>query len=1274
MYDDLGPEEINDVLEKLFTGKKAVYAPEGDVPYRVVGEVEEVIRGRLVRFVLTHPGLQRDREVSLFLRVDSVVGELWEHEVRNLLRLRMLGHPALPVIEDGRFDQSHQVAFIMTRQVGRPLPEEGWADVREWATTFPVVAFEQFSLLVDALSQLHGTRIVHRNLTLAAIRMTQVQGKASQATLSLARFELSALLNNLLHAVNGPQDRQRYEEAMRALFHTPPPGISRAHHLAYIAPETYPSVFGDVRSRRLDHGSTDVFGLGVLGWELFLDSLTDRLPEECAAVDRAGPDELPDALVRLHSAMRRQLNVDTRLPRPLRTALLEMLDPSPTSRSSSFEAASALQRNWTAISLALEPKDEAEDQRPRLVAFMPEQSVGTIHETRGWTDHRTDTPEGCQELKEFLEQELRQAELVHCPGGAEGYAQDGDRRSLAEAEWVLIGTQAVWFCAYLYEESVMHRRIATHKDTLVIKYLADKRYAGDLLSAWPRRRIGKFDLVPFYLGKSLADERRDRPTWEDLTDSVATERVLQDAEVQKMLRSFSFMLEYRGIVLKGRNYPYTLVKDDSGRLVLTHDKGRDRRWLHGDPLLTAYAAPGRRHRPPLGDFADQLLAENEFAQLVVAEDRNNDNSGGDFVGPYYGGYTVKVRIRERLDADSFVAEAPAGHRDLPESGWLRPYDDRGSEIQLRREVRGYDSLVHKAGLAQQLAAPRSIALRGGRVPDPAAVRAEEPERLRGRADDIIADMLKLHPFYALQGPPGTGKSTVVARALRNYLGGEYGARVLVSAQSNDALDQLAGKIIEELAPRIEGRSLLVLRELSKAKDRHDLPPALRRLTAEPLAEDLVTHIEQRVAEGCEGARPGEDDLMRRWALLARANMVELTERIKSGADIVLATCSIAGTLTDEIRDPSDMFDWVIIEEAAKAWPTEIIIPLALGVRWTLIGDYLQLGPHRAQDVASFLNGLASNQHERVRLHYEQQESYLEFVQLFRRFFAGHTPGRAADAKHPVDVLDMQFRMHQDISLPFATAFYPAIPAAEAEARPETAGASKDAPVVSSVDPEARTFLKTDPELRQIHRHTKPEYLKGAPLVWLDTSRCDDCGDMGYWWNSGEISLIEDLVREMGLADRTDPGELTVLTPYRRQVQELSRGFLEGRVHTVHSFQGGEARTVILSLVRSSDRGPDSRQNVGHTAQPEVVNVMLSRARSLLVVVGNMAHFERHGGADWQTVIQVFREVGRIVDASTGDIVGGTAAEIPEHASGVPDADAHRTADSTMASAAAGETP
>ncbi|WP_405622472.1 AAA domain-containing protein [Streptomyces sp. NBC_00076] len=1198
MYDELPPEYLNDLLNDLFTGKTPAHGR-----YVLVDGVEELIKGRVIHFVLRNKDHATDvREVTLFLDVDQAGSDLWDHEVRNLLRLKMLGHPALPEIVVGGFDRTWRVAFIMTRLEGMPLAQEWESVVNEWAKTHPVVAFEQFSLLADALSQLHGTRIVHRNLTLAAVRISSVNQNPARARLSLARFELSALLNNLLHSVQGPNSRAKHDEAVQALFLTPPTGVTKAHHLAYLAPENHPSVFCDVQLRRLDHGSTDVFGLGVLGWELFVGSLEDILAKECAAVERAEGEELPGALARLHAGMRRQLTLSTKVPRTLRDALLEMLDHSPTGRSTSFQASAALQLHWADICTALDPAPQ--DTRPRLLAFMPDQSVVTIYKKRGWTDHSPDTPQGCQELQAFLEEELRGAELVHWHGGAVGFVP-GDPRSLAEAEWVLVGQQAVWFCAFLYRQTIMGRRTETRTDTLVIKYLADKRFASEIVATRPKRRVGKVDLVPFRLGQPLDDQQQDRPSWAELTKAVQnSERDEQDAKVQEMLRAVSFMLDYQAVALRARQYPYLLRKTKDGRLVLTHDKGRDRSWRHGDELLTAYCSDARR-RPALGDFAKELLAEDGRAMISVVDDRPS---------PYFGSGSVAFHVRERLDTDSIVVESSHGDKKPPEKGWLRPLGDLGTEVQLRRETRGLASLRQKAGLASVLHSPSSIELRSRRAATLHIPALPNEKPLRGKAPEIIADMLRLHPFYALQGPPGTGKSTVVAHALRDFLRTEHGARVLVSAQSNDALDQLAGKCVELLKPAIEDQSILILRELSRRRDVTDLPKALRGFTAEAIAEDLVERIRKRVEEGPQtGLNASEVKLMHRWGSVAKENMFELMERIRVGADIVLATCSIAGTLTDEVRDPADVFDWVIIEEAAKAWPTEIIMPLVLGVRWTLVGDHLQLGPHRAQDVKAFLDSLAPHRDERIELHYAARESYTGFIQMFAKFFDARGAGQRANASCPVDTLDTQFRMHPDIAQPFARAFYP----------------GSDG---------TGTFLVPDPEIKEFHKATKPDYVRGAPLVWLDTSQHASCGDAGYWWNSGEVAIIRQLVRDLGLEDDKDPKKLSVLTPYRRQLEELDRGFLEKRVHTIHSFQGGQAKTVIVSLVRSTERGLDPRQNVGHAAQPEVVNVMLSRAQQLLIVVGNLQHFERHGGKDWRTVIETFREVGRIVDAVTGEIV------------------------------------
>jgi superfamily I DNA and/or RNA helicase len=383
---------------------------------------------------------------------------------------------------------------------------------------------------------------------------------------------------------------------------------------------------------------------------------------------------------------------------------------------------------------------------------------------------------------------------------------------------------------------------------------------------------------------------------------------------------------------------------------------------------------------------------------------------------------------------------------------------------------------------------------------------------------------------------------------------------------------------------------------------------------------------------------GADDeperrLMERWAEVAETNLIELTERLKAGADIVLATCSIAGTLTDEVRDPTDVFDWVIIEEAAKAWPTEIVMPLVLGVRWTLVGDHRQLGPHRAREVEIFLDSLKGHRDERIKLHYASRDSYLDHVQMFGGFFKDRLTNDRASAASPVDALDTQFRMHPSIAQPFARAFYPAVVA-------QTHEQHSDAGVTGTTRAArlAETFLKSDEEIDQYHSVSKPVYLSNAPLVWLDTTDLGGCEDEGYWWNPGEIDLVEGLVREMGFDSRTPAEDLVILTPYRKQIQKMrARGFPADRVHTVHSFQGREAKVVIASLVRSKERGPHVRHNLGHTAQPEVVNVMLSRAQQLLLVVGSLEQFEVRGGPDWKNVVTAFRDYGRIVDAETGEV-------------------------------------
>lgn len=57
------------------------------------------------------------------------------------------------------------------------------------------------------------------------------------------------------------------------------------------------------------------------------------------------------------------------------------------------------------------------------------------------------------------------------------------------------------------------------------------------------------------------------------------------------------------------------------------------------------------------------------------------------------------------------------------------------------------------------------------------------------------------------------------------------------------------------------------------------------------------------------------------------------------------------------------------------------------------------------------------------------------------------------------------------------------------------------------------------------------------------------------------------------------------------------------ISTIDNYQGEEKDIVIVSLTRSNDNG-----EIGFLAQPERLNVLLSRARNALIVIGNAKTF------------------------------------------------------------------
>jgi hypothetical protein len=116
-----------------------------------------------------------------------------------------------------------------------------------------------------------------------------------------------------------------------------------------------------------------------------------------------------------------------------------------------------------------------------------------------------------------------------------------------------------------------------------------------------------------------------------------------------------------------------------------------------------------------------------------------------------------------------------------------------------------------------------------------------------------------------------------------------------------------------------------------------------------------------------------------------------------------------------------------------------------------------------------------------------------------------------------------------------------------------------------------------------------------------------------WLNRGEAELA---VRRARWLLETMPPDSTigVVTPFRPQA-ELIRSMLgqeaaRVRVGTVHTFQGGECDAMIFSLVATESMAPGGR---GFFDRDENLwNVAITRAKAMMLVIGDRAFWERHG--------------------------------------------------------------
>ncbi|MDO4228662.1 MAG: AAA domain-containing protein [Capnocytophaga sp.] len=511
----------------------------------------------------------------------------------------------------------------------------------------------------------------------------------------------------------------------------------------------------------------------------------------------------------------------------------------------------------------------------------------------------------------------------------------------------------------------------------------------------------------------------------------------------------------------------------------------------------------------------------------------------------------------------------------------------------------------------------------------------KPYQYSDNQQKSISNAIHRKPLTVIQGPPGTGKTTVITEIVFQILNRNKGAKILITSQTNDAVDNVLDNLLEKNIPLIR---LSGVRKPKQSLKKHTLEKKIegwkeevKKRTKEnwkPIKNDFFQKLDKDLAQVFETLSSNKDwtqkwkDIQKQLKFKDKYNslaseitteeeFLEALEKITglefcayfekqsiykdwlnavSGLDEksqinqkLIDTIRVIGATTSHIAAKKYTkynfeFDYVIMDESGKATLPESLIPLVLGSNAVLVGDHRQLRPMLTsnKDVEKWLREKHKNE-AKILDEIENFEDYFNRPSLFENIISKIDEGYKSQ-------LEVCRRMPKDAVLLTSKYFYEAF---------------------------------GDDPIKFVDRAKEKEHnldLKvNSSIIFLDIGNSvrSEVEGNGSSKNKTSAELIPQLLQKLDNFEEVKNYSIGVITGYKAQLREINKNLKslysnklkrikmkDVAVSVVDKFQGLEKDIIIFDLVRSN------QNSLGFLANANRINVALSRHKKLLIIIGN----------------------------------------------------------------------